>query len=160
MALKFILASSLLAWAGASTAAPDPLARLAWLQGCWGASGGAEPGSGEQWTSSSGGAMLGMGRTVRNGKMLDFEFFQIRETAPGKLAYIAQPGGTPATTFLLIRDDGIEFVFENLAHDFPQRIVYRRAGETAMNARIEGTVKGKAKGIDFPMKRISCTGPE
>ena len=160
MALKFILASTLLVLAGATTAAPDPLAPFAWLQGCWGASGGAGPGSGEQWTSSAGGAMLGMGRTVRNGKMLDFEFFQIRETAPGKVGYIAQPGGAPATTFLLVREDGTEFVFENLAHDFPQRIIYRRAGDTAMNARIEGTVKGKSKGIDFPMKRISCTGAE
>ncbi len=127
------------------------------MQGCWGASGGAEAGSGEQWTSSAGGAMLGMGRTVRNGKMLDFEFFQIRETAPGKLAYIAQPGGAAPTTFHLIRDDAGEFVFENPAHDFPQRIIYRRVGDTGLHARIEGSVKGQAKGIDFPMKRISCT---
>ncbi len=160
MALKFILASTLLALAAQNAAHADPLARFAWMQGCWGASGGADPGSGEQWTSSAGGAMLGMGRTVRNGKMLDFEFFQIRESAPGKLAYIAQPGGAAPTTFLLAKDDGTEFVFENLAHDFPQRIIYRRAGETAMNARIEGMVKGKPKGIDFPMKRVSCTGPE
>ncbi|MES2899681.1 MAG: DUF6265 family protein [Pseudomonadota bacterium] len=150
----------MLAAASHSAAAPDPLARLAWMQGCWGASGGADPGSGEQWTSTAGGAMLGMGRTVRSGKMLDFEFFQIRETAPGKLAYIAQPGGAPPTTFLLVREDDVEFVFENAAHDFPQRIIYRRAGDTAMNARIEGMVKGKPKGIDFPMKRISCTGAE
>ncbi len=160
MVLKSLVACSLFAVAAHASAAPDSLARLAWLQGCWGASGGAEAGSGEQWTSSAGGAMLGMGRTVRNGKMLDFEFFQIRETAPGKLAYIAQPGGAPPTTFLLVREDEVEFVFENPAHDFPQRIIYRRAGETAMNARIEGMVKGKPKGIDFPMKRVSCTAPE
>jgi hypothetical protein len=35
-------------------------------------------------------------------------------------------------------------VFENAAHDFPQRILYWRDGDELM-ARIEGTVKGKER---------------
>lgn len=51
---------------------------LEWLAGCWAIEGG-EPGSGEQWMAPAGGAMLGVGRTVRRGTTVAHEFMQIRE---------------------------------------------------------------------------------
>jgi len=126
-----------------------------WMQGCWQAT-GAEAGSGEQWTSAAGGTMLGMSKTVKGGKTVEFEFVRIAEVEPGKLAYIAQPSGAAPTTFSLLRHSDTEFVFENLGHDFPQRVMYRRAGDKLLHARIEGSVKGKHKGIDFPMQRVAC----
>jgi hypothetical protein len=156
MFLKFALYSTLLAsTAGALAAAPDSVAKLGWLQGCWAAE-GAEAGSVEQWSSAAGGTMFGISRTVKNGKTVEFEFVQIREVEPGKLAYIAQPSGQALTTFTLLRQGDTDVVFENLAHDFPQRVIYRRDGERSLRARIEGMSKGKLKGIDFPMRRISC----
>ncbi len=154
MPLKLIAAAMLALGAG-NAAAADPVARLGWLQGCWQAA-GAEAGSGEQWMAAAGGTVLGMSRTVRKGKTTEYEFLQIRETEPGKLAYIAMPSGRPPTTFTLLRASDNEFVFENLGHDFPQRVIYRRDGDKILNARIEGNSKGKAKGIDFPMQRVSC----
>ena len=145
----------LAAAAGAANAA-DPVAPFAWMQGCWRASDGADAGSGEHWMGAAGGTVIGMSRTIRNGKTVAYELLQIRETEPGKLAYIATPSGRAPTTFALLRQDGTEFVFENLAHDFPQRIIYRRDGDKKLFARIEGTVQGKAKGIDFPMVRVLC----
>jgi hypothetical protein len=139
-----------LAAAGAS-AAPFP----GWMQGCWQAT-GAEAGSGEQWTSAAGGSMLGMSKTVKGGKTVAFEFVRIAEVEPGKLGYIAQPSGAAPTTFVLLRHSDTEFVFENLAHDFPQRVMYRRVGDKLLHARIEGTSKGKHKSIDFPMRLVSC----
>jgi len=44
-------------------------------------------------------------------------------------------------------------VFEDLAHDFPQRVIYRRLGPDAGTGRIEGQIGGQAKSIDFPYKR-------
>ena len=155
MSLNTIASALILALAAGGASAADPVARLGWLQGCWQAS-GAEAGSGEQWMAAAGGTVLGMSRTVRKGVTTEYEFLQIREVEPGKLAYIAMPSGRPPTTFTLLRESDTEFVFENLGHDFPQRIIYKRDGDKALNARIEGTVKGKAKGIDFPMKRVSC----
>jgi hypothetical protein len=152
MKLRLPLACALLSCAGAHAA---PFDKLGWMQGCWRVA-GAEDGTVEQWTSAAGGAMLGMSRTVKGGKMVEFEFVQIREVTPGRLAYIAQPSGRPKTTFPLARQDGATFVFEDLALDFPQRVIYRPDGEQGMLARIEGMAKGKLKGIDFPMKRISC----
>ena len=139
----------------AASASANSFDRLAWMQGCWAAP-GAEKGSGEQWTSAEGGSMLGMSRTVKGGKTVAFEFVQIRDVTPGQLAYIAQPSGRPPTTFPLVRQDGAAVVFENLAHDFPQRIIYRPDAAQGMLARIEGMAKGKLKGIDFLMQRVSC----
>ena len=151
LALSLPLACALLFSTAAQAA---PFDKLGWMQGCWKVT-GAEDGTVEQWTSPAGGAMLGMSRTVKGGKMVEFEFVQIREVTPGQLAYIAQPSGQPKTTFPLARQEGATFIFEDLAHDFPQRIIYRPDGE-GLVARIEGMSKGKLKGIDFPMQRISC----
>jgi hypothetical protein len=158
MSLNKSASALILALAAGGAAAADPVARLGWLQGCWQTS-GAEAGSGEQWMAAAGGTVLGMSRTVRKGVTTEYEFLQIREVEPGKLAYIAMPSGRPPTTFKLLRESDTEFVFENPAHDFPQRIIYKRDGDRVLNARIEGTVKDKAKGIDFPMKRVSCEAP-
>ena len=157
MSLKSILCCTLLSAAPFAHAAPaDPFAGLGWLQGCWVPDpASAEAGSVETWTGAAGGTMLGMSRTVKGGRTSEFEFVQIREVEPGKLAYIAQPSGRPPTTFPMARSSDSEFVFENTAHDFPQRVIYRRDGAKLL-ARIEGTMKGKLRGIDFPMKRSSC----
>ncbi len=151
--MKLTLACAMLALA--TSASANPFDKLGWMQGCWKAA-GADDGTVEQWTSAAGGAMLGMSRTVKGGKMVEFEFMQIREVAPGQLAFMAQPSGKSPTTFPLARQDGGAFVFENAGHDFPQRVIYRQDGDKGLMARIEGMSKGKIKGIDFPMQRVSC----
>lgn len=140
---------------GSAQAAPDALAQLGWLAGCWRAA-GAEAGSGEQWMAPAGGTMLGMSRTVKGGKTVAHEFLQIRQNEPGKLAFIAMPSGQPTATFAALELSADHVVFENPAHDFPQRVIYRRDGDATLNARIEGTLKGKPKAIDFPIQRTSC----
>ena len=138
-------------------AKPDPFPRVAWLAGCWQAEGG-EPGSVEHWLAPAGGTMLGMSRTVRGGETVAHEFLQIRRNAGGTLVFIANPSGQAEATFALRVGDGDAAVFENAAHDFPQRVIYRRVGEDRLAARIEGKENVKDKGIDFPMRRIAC-GP-
>lgn len=61
------------------------------------------------------------------------------------LAFVAQPGGRPATAFALKSIDASSVVFENLQHDFPQRIMYRRAG-----GRLCARVEGSATAADPP----------
>ena len=56
------------------------LERLGWLAGCWAAEKG-EAGSVEHWLPLAGGTMLGIGRTVRNGRTVEHEFMQIRLNA-------------------------------------------------------------------------------
>ena len=148
------LFASLSASLSAPLASAASLDQLQWLQGCWAAE-GAQAGSVEQWMGPAGGSMLGASRTVKGGKTVAFEFMQMRESEPGKIVFIAQPSGVAPTTFALLREADGEFVFENAAHDFPQRVIYKRDG-AMLRARIEGMVKGKPKAIDFPMQRIGC----
>lgn len=147
-----------LLFAACASAQANPFAPVDWLAGCW-AQSGREAGSVEQWMAPAGGLMLGMARILKNGRVVEFEFMQIRADADGKLSFIAQPQGKPPTEFGLLRHkdgEGAEAVFENAAHDFPQRVIYRREAADRLVARIEGTMKGKERGIDFPMQRAAC----
>ncbi len=138
-----------------AAAAQPEIERVAWLAGCW-SSENAEPGSGEQWMPLAGGTMLGMSRTVRQGKTVEFEFIELRYLPDGRLAYIAHPSGQQTTVFPLLRISDSEVVFENREHDFPQRIAYAKEGESKLRARIEGVSNGALRVIEFPMSRTSC----
>lgn len=153
-----ILLSVALAPGPALAQGTDPLAAAAWLAGCWAAE-GKEAGSGEHWMPPAGGTMLGVGRTVKNGKTVDFEFMQLRSTAEGKLNFVALPSGQRETTFVLVPNTPEALVFENLQHDFPQRVIYRWVSSERLVARIEGMHSGVLRGIDFPMKRTACGPP-
>jgi hypothetical protein len=155
-ALSLCLATgALLAQQAPATAAPEAeLAKLAWLAGCWKSAGG-EPGSEEQWMPAAGGTMMGMGRTVKQGRTVSHEFMQIR-AGEGTLAFVAHPSGQKSAAFPLLRISDDEVVFENAQHDFPQRVAYRREGDARLAARIEGMRNGALRVIPFPMERVSC----
>lgn len=127
--------------------------RLSWLSGCW-----TQPRTNglveEQWMAPRGGSMLGMSRTVIGDKTVEFEFIRIA-VVNGVLSYVAKPSGQAEATFPMKSiEDGV-VAFEDLAHDFPQRIIYRRTPDGTVTARVEGTVKGEVRGRDFPYRR--CT---
>ena len=128
---------------------------FAWLAGCWEANlNGRE--INEQWMKPSGQTMLGMARTVANGKTVEYEFVQIRAEADGEIYYVAKPSGQPEASFKLIKFQNREATFENPEHNFPQRIIYRLEPDGSLFARIEGTSKGKPRAVDYPMKRGKC----
>lgn len=143
--------ATLLTTSAIAQAPPATVDRVGWISGCWSR---AHPDglTEEHWMAPSGGTMLGMSRTVRNGKTTEYEFVQIREVE-GSLAYIAKPSGQAEATFTLETLTAREVVFENAAHDFPQRVIYRQNGDGGVTARIEGTMNGKARGVDFPYAR-------
>jgi hypothetical protein len=97
--------------------------------------------------------MVGMSRTVARGRTVAFEFLRI-EAREGRLAYLASPGGRPATRFELVRSAEGEAVFENLAHDFPKRIHYRKLPDGGLLARIEGDGTEKQKPMEFRFGRM------
>ncbi len=131
------------------------LALLGWLPGCWNAE-QADPGSGEQWLPLAGGSLLGVSRTVRGGQTVGFEFMRIAHGADGRVAFFAQPSGKPPASFALLRITDREVVFENLEHDFPQRVIYRFEPPAHLHASIEGQRAGSLRRIAYPMLRTSC----
>jgi hypothetical protein len=124
---------------------------LQWLSGCWTMTSSAVVIE-EHWMRPAGGTMLGMSRTIRDGRTTEFEFLQIRDDS-GRLVYDARPSGQPPATFPLLKLGGNEVVFEDPAHDFPQRIIYRRGTDGNVTARIEGTKNGQVREIDYPYQR-------
>ena len=45
-------------------------------------------------------------------------------------------------------------VFENLQHDFPKVITYKKVGKDSLFAEISGSINGKLSKQAFPMKKI------
>jgi hypothetical protein len=133
-------------------AAGGRLKALAWMAGAW----ELREGNGcteEYWTLPSDDALIGMSRTVENGRTRSFEFVRIEARADG-IYYVAQPGGRPPVDFKLSSTPGPELTFVNPGHaDHLKRIVYRRDGEAGMAARIEGENNGKAFAADFVYRR-------
>ena len=129
------------------------MTKLGWISGCWKATGNLQ--SEEHWTKLDGQSMLGMGRTIANGKTVFFEFLQIREQPDG-IFYIAQLNGGAPVSFKLVKVNDSEAIFENPEHDFPQRISYQRVIDGSLMAVIEGQEKGKPKRVEFAMKHVRC----
>jgi hypothetical protein len=129
--------------------------RAAWLQGCWEHITPARSVE-ESWTAAKGGTMIGVGRTIRDGKMTSHEMIVLREQGD-RLAYEAHPSGQAPATFLSTRINASELVFENPAHDFPQEVGYRRDGDS-LRAWTRGTLNGKERRIEFPYTRARCGG--
>ena len=139
---------------------PAKLTDLGWLAGCWEAS---KPDTGfmlsEQWMKPEGeGMMIGMGRTIlERVRPWTGEFMRIEQSGDG-LTFFAKPKvNNEETRFKMIRMSDSEVAFENLAHDFPQRVIYRLTKADLLTPSIEGTINGKSKAIEFPMQRVPCS---
>jgi hypothetical protein len=142
-----------LAWT--SGALGGELEELSWLSGCW-ANPQGEAGSGEYWQPLAGGTMLGVGRTVRNGKTVDYEFLRLHEDESGRVIYTATPARQSETPFMASQISEAGATFENPAHDFPQKITYAREDAENMVVRIEGERQGKARAFELRFTRVAC----
>ena len=121
---------------------------LAWLSGDWETALGRAQ-IDEHWTRAAGGSMFGVSRTVAGGKTVFFEYLRI-ETRGADLFYVAHPKArTPGTDFKLVKLNAQEAMFENLTHDFPKRIIYRKNTDGTLTARVEGDGTEKEKPQDF-----------
>lgn len=132
------------------TPAKAGIADLAWLAGAWQGTRGTAGTTTieEHWSPARGGAMLGVSRTVARQRMTAFEFLRVVER-DGGLVYIAQPGGGPATEFVLTEVGASRAVFENPRHDSPQRIVYELSGEGRLSTSIGYRKGGKPQSFAY-----------
>ncbi len=147
--MRIVLALAALALAAPAGAAD--IGQLSWIAGTW-----REAKAGvtttEAWAAPAQGIMTGVTTTERPGKPVSREQMRI-STAPAGLTFTALPAGQPPTPFVLIPGKPGEAVFENKAHDFPQRVIYRRCGPD-LCARIEGTIGGKPRSQDWRYIRV------
>jgi hypothetical protein len=128
-----LMTAALLALQTPSPGQPD----LDWMAGYWLQCEGDREVA-ELWTTRRGGVLLGM--SVTEGRQaFGFEQVRIETTYDGAtMQYVARPRGAEAeTVFRMSRAGPREAVFDNPAHDYPQRIAYRREGDVLI-ARTEG----------------------
>lgn len=148
------------AGSAATTAVATPLEQVGWLSGRW-VDAASPPATEEDWGRALANTMYGVGRSFAVDdagahQTVFYEVLRIR-TAPGEgcgLVYTAWPGGGPATDFVCESLGAASAVFANPAHDFPQRISYRRDGDV-LHIEISGAAAGAEVGAD--QKRVAWT---
>jgi hypothetical protein len=110
----------------------------------------------ETWQKLNEAEYFGKSYFLNNGDTMLFETVQLLEKE-NKLFYIVsgktKPGEAPVS-FESISIAKEQFVFENKAHDFPQRISYVKIGTDSLVAEISGSINGKEKSELFPMKKM------
>jgi len=140
-----------LAFAATSAFAQVPRTdSLGWMTGTWTQSNGDEFVS-ETWLGPGNGLMVAVNLTTRGPTRKSFEFLRIADTPDG-FSYYASPGGKAPTEFRMKEQGERRVVFENAAHDFPQRILYWRDGEHLI-ARIEGKIGEKERSEEWRFSR-------
>lgn len=107
---------------------------LNWMSGYWVASKDGVTYE-ELWTTASGGIMVGLNRSVYADGRSAFEYLRIVESG-SSIVYLASPEGRAPVPFTLKQVSRARAVFENLEHDFPQRLIYSLSGDK-LTARIE-----------------------
>lgn len=152
---KVVLA--MLAGAAGAHAQTSTIQDVAWLHGCWELRDGDRVVE-ERWMPPRAGSMIGVGRTTRGDTLIEHEYVVLSERG-GRLAYEAHPSGQATTTFMSKPISGREVVFEDPAHDFPQRVGYRSTGPGQLLAWVEGTMNGKARRIEFAYRLVNCVAP-
>lgn len=136
--------------------APPSIASASWLAGCWVMQRGTTTIE-EQWMTPAGGTMLGMGRTVKAGRLDDYELVLLRER-DGRIDYEAHPVMQPASVFTATVVSDTLLQFENPRHDFPKLIAYRRRGADSVIARIAAGPAPGDNQVVFAYRRAACPG--
>jgi len=137
--------------------APASIARAAWIAGCWVTERGKATIE-EQWMAPAAGTMLGMGRTIREGELDDYELMIIR-AKDGRVDYEAHPMMQPTAVFTATVVSDTLLQFENPRHDFPRLIAYQRRGTDSLVARIAAGPATGDRQIRFTYRRMPCGGP-
>jgi hypothetical protein len=117
------------------------VADLGWLSGAWVEQRPDGSWTEEYWTPPRGELMIGAGLTGRGDTVRHFEHMRIFKLPDGTVAFVAMPNGDSGVRFMLMRQSADEIVFENPAHDYPQRVTYRRDGNRviATTSRMDGS---------------------
>jgi len=128
---------------------------LAWMSGDWETLPGKPPQTDEHWSIIRGGSLIGMSRTVSGERTVYYEYLRI-ETRGNEIFYVAHPRAkNPGTDFKLVKLSGQQAVFQNLAHDFPKRIIYRKNPDGSLTARVEGDGTEREKPQDFNYRAMA-----
>ena len=126
------------------------VASLDWMAGTW-TQVKADERVTETWIGPGNGLMVAANLTTRGAQRRSFEFLRIADTPEG-FSYYASPAGKEPVEFKVKESGNRRVVFENAAHEFPQRILYWREGEELV-ARVEGKIHDKERSEQWRFRR-------
>ena len=150
----FLLAAGSIYLLGFTYPAPRAVDSFQWLTGRWKLS-SSERIQFEEWHVANDSTLSG--RSYRVGPTRDtvlLESVELRYRA-GQWSYcpaVQDQNNGQTIVFPLIWQGKEEFIASNPAHDFPQRIQYRRKGDLLL-ASIEGTARGGFRKVNFDFIR-------
>lgn len=125
-----------------------------WLIGTW-ENKTAKGSTYETWTKSAQGELLGKSYMLNVADTVVFETIRL-VAENGKLLYIPtvknQNNALPVR-FFSVKITPSTLVFENVNHDFPQKITYNKITPDSLVAEISGLKNGTPRSVTFPMKR-------
>jgi hypothetical protein len=110
----------------------------------------------EEWQPKSNNKMTGRSYRINNTDTIVMERIELYREG-NDIIYspvVSNQNNQQAVTFKLISITDGRYVFENKAHDFPQRVIYKIVSKDAVNARIEGIRNGQERGSDFRYSRV------
>ena len=127
--IKSLITAAALALSATTGAAGEDAPEFPeWMTGAWAHTDG-ESWADEYWTPPRAGIMIGASRAGEGEKLQFWEHMRIVREADGKLAFWAISADQKPVRFVATRKAATEIVFENAAHDYPQRIRYWREGK-------------------------------
>ena len=137
-----------------SCKAPNNLSDIDWVLGKWQVN---ESRSFEEWLKVNDHLYRGKGYEVRKNDTLINETIEIvqRENSIFYIPTVADQNDGKPIEFQLVSKNKNELVFENEAHDFPQRIIYERTNAEVIDARIEGMRQGFFSEVKFKLKKVN-----
>lgn len=127
---------------------PFEFSQLAWILGVWKIEKSGHTMI-ETWTKENDSTLYGTSYRITAIDTLLLERMAIEHRRQSVIFTAVVEGNEGAVPFKMIQYGGEEVTFENLAHDFPQRIMYSRHGADTLLARIEGIEHGETKRGDY-----------
>ncbi len=131
------------------------LEKAGWLLGNWGNT-SAEGVLSESWEKTNDSVYKGESYFVVKNDTVFSESIQLEETN-GKLVYVVtvpDQNDAKPVRFEMTSINNNSFVFENLQHDYPNKIVYTKITNDSLVAKIFGTQKGKPATETFAMAKL------
>ena len=134
---------------------PAPIDSLRWMTGYWKhMTEGSE--TEEQWMGPLNKLMVGMSRNTDTGFNASFEFLRIQQDKSGSVKYIAMPSAKKETAFMMTYYKNREVWFENPAHDFPRKIIYRMNSPGEVTVTLESIEEGQPYKYEYSMSKEPC----
>jgi hypothetical protein len=123
--------------------------KLEWLIGEWNRTNAKEGTSGiEKWIKNSNTELQGWGISLKGS---DTSFVEKTKLIikDNSIYYVADvPENKQLVYFKLIAITNQSFICENLQHDFPKKVIYKREGPV-----LKATISGNGKSIDYLFER-------